>query len=143
MPLVYLSVLPSYFINFTIITLNYFSSDCLFPLHLFGLVYFHLVPSSAACFYASSFFKIYCVWSLLSAGWKVIVPLNCGVCSPWVGLGQCLVKLSWLGVPVFWWMELDLVSLKGNASLSSLFWVSWFGMSLGTLSANGQVKVLT
>ena len=54
--------------------------------------------------------------------------------------------VSWLGagglVLVFWWMELDLVSLKGNARPSSLFWVSWFGMSLGTLSANGQVKAL-
>ena len=41
---------------------------------------------------------------------------------------------SWLGelVPVFWLMELDLVSLKGSAVSSSRFWgVYEFSMSLG------------
>ena len=39
-----------------------------------------------------------------------------GVCPPWMGLIQGLVKASWLGelVLVFCWMELDLVSLKGS-----------------------------
>ena len=41
--------------------------------------------------------------------------------------------VSWLGagglVLVFWWMELDLVSLKGSAMSSSEFWdVYVFGM---------------
>jgi len=33
------------------------------------------------------------------------------------GVGQCLVKFLLLGrlVPVFWWVKLDLVSLKGSA----------------------------
>ena len=39
-------------------------------------------------------------------------------------LDQCLVKVSWFGrfVPVFWWMELDLVSLKDSVGSSSVFW---------------------
>ena len=34
----------------------------------------------------------------------------------WVGLYPWLVKVSWLGklVLVFWWVELDFFSLKGN-----------------------------
>ena len=54
---------------------------------------------------------------------------------------QCLVQVSWFVgfVPVFWWMELDLVSLKGSAVSSSVFWgVYWFCMALGSLSANVQ-----
>ena len=41
---------------------------------------------------------------------------------PWVGLDQCLVKLSWLGglVPVFWWVGLDPVFLKVSAASSSV-----------------------
>ena len=41
-----------------------------------------------------------------------------------MGLDQCLVKVSWFGrfVPVFWWMELDLVSLKDSVGSSSVFW---------------------
>ena len=40
------------------------------------------------------------------------------------GLDQCLMKVSWLGgfVPVLWWVKLDLVSLKGSALSSSVFW---------------------
>ena len=68
--------------------------DCLFSPHLFGLVDFYHVPSSAASFSVFAFCLIYCVWDLLSAGWKAIFPLNCGVCPPRVGLDQCLVKVS-------------------------------------------------
>ena len=56
-------------------------------------------------------------------------------------LDQCLVKVSWLGgfVPVLWWVELDLVSLKVSALFSSVFWsVYGLGMVLGILSANRQ-----
>ena len=56
-------------------------------------------------------------------------------------LDQCLVKVSWLGgfVPVLWWVELDLVSLKGSALSCIVFWsVYGLGMVLGSLSANGQ-----
>ena len=40
-------------------------------------------------------------------------------------------------IPVFWLMELDLVSLKGGAMSSSVFWcVYGFCISLSSLSAN-------
>ena len=40
--------------------------------------------------------------------------LYCGVSSLWVGLDGRLVKVSWLGklVSVFWWVELDFISLE-------------------------------
>ena len=56
-------------------------------------------------------------------------------------VGLDLVKLYWLGglVPVLWWMELDLVSLKGSVMSSSVSWGDYgFGMALGSLSDNGQ-----
>ena len=61
--------------------------------------------------------------------------------SQLVGLDQCVVKVSWIGglVPVFPWMELDLVSLEGSAVPSSMFGsVCGFAMALGSLSANVQ-----
>jgi len=76
---------------------NLFQIDCLFPLHFFGLVGFYHISSSAASFSVSSSCLIYCEWGLLSTGCKAIAPLMCGICPPWVGLDQCLVKLSWLG----------------------------------------------
>ena len=101
-----------------------------------------LSPNSlAGCFSVFSLCLTYCAWGLLSAVWKVVVPLNCGVCFPWVGLNQCLVKVSCCGgpVPVFWWMELDLVSLKGSIVSSGVFGdVYGFSMALGSLSANVQ-----
>ena len=57
------------------------------------------------------------------------------------GLDEWLVKVSWLGelVSVFWWVELDLLSLKCNEVSSSEFWgVYRFGMTLGSLSFNSQ-----
>ena len=55
-----------------------------------------------------------------------MVVLKCKVCPLWVGLDQCPVKVSWLGglVPVFWSMELDLVSPVGSVMSSSNFRVS-------------------
>lgn len=42
-------------------------------------------------------------------------------------------------MPIFWWMQLDLVSLKGSAISSGVFCgVCWCGGALGTLSTNGQ-----
>ena len=55
-------------------------------------------------------------------------------------LDQCLVEASWLGglEPVVWRIELDLVSLKGGAISSSVFWdVCGLGTPLVRLSANG------
>ena len=41
------------------------------------------------------------------------------------------------------WMVLDLISLKGNAMSRSAFWgVYGLGMTLSSLSANGQVIFL-
>ena len=99
---IYLSV-PLFFIfifhNFgssLLITLNSFQVDCLFPCHLFGLVGFYCVPSSAACFSVFSCHLTYYVWRLLSSAWKVLIPLYCEFCPPWMGLDHCLVKFSLL-----------------------------------------------
>ena len=70
-----------------------------------------------------------------------MVPLCCGRSSLWVGLDEWLVKVSWLGnlASVFWWVELDLLSLKCNEVSSSEFWgVYGFGMTLGSLYFNVQ-----
>ena len=40
--------------------------------------------------------------------------LYCGVSSLWVGLDGWLVKVSWLGKLVFWWVGLDFFSLECN-----------------------------
>ena len=40
---------------------------------------------------------------------------------------------------MFWWVELDLLSLKCNEVSSSEFWGAYgFGMALGSLSFNAQ-----
>ena len=56
---------------------------------------------------------VVCGSSLL---WRVLL---------WVGLDRWLVKVSWLEklVSVFWWVELDLFSLKCNEVSSSEFGV--------------------
>ena len=61
-----------------------FQADCPFSLHLFGLVGFYHAPSSA-CFSVFSFCLIYCVWGLLSAGWKIIITLNLESAACWWG----------------------------------------------------------
>ena len=56
-----------------------------------------------------------------------------------MGLDQWLVKVSWLGelVFVFWWLELDLLSVECNTiSISDFVGVYGFGMALGKLSFN-------
>ena len=64
-----------------------------------------------------------------------------------MGLDQCLVKVSWFRglMPVFWWIELDLVPLKGSSRSNSVFsGIYGLGMALGSLCANvwGCVPVL-
>ena len=64
-----------------------------------------------------------------------------------MGLNSWFVKVSWLWklVSVFWWVELDLFSLKCNEVSSSEFWsVYGFGVTLGSLyiNAQGYVPVL-
>lgn len=57
-----------------------FLGDCLFTLHLFGLVDFYLLPSSATYFSIISFCLTGCISSFLSADYSVIVLLASGVC---------------------------------------------------------------
>ena len=118
-----------FWITFTIIFTKYsefFQIDCLFLLHLLDLVGFYHVSSFAEWFSVVSFCLICWVWGLLSIVCKIVVPLISGVFPLWVELLQCLVTFSWLWgiVAVFWWMELDLVSLKGSAMSSGVFGVS-------------------
>ena len=71
--------------------------------------------------------------------------LYCEVSSLWVGLYGWLVKVSWLGKSVFWWVELDFFSLECNEVSSNKLWdVSGFGVTLGSLyiEAQGYVPVL-
>ena len=87
---VYLSVTPFCFQDFgsSLVSLFciLFQVDSLSPLLLFGLVGFYHIFSPAEYFSAFSFCLDCCIWGALSAGWKFMVPLNCGVCSLWVGL---------------------------------------------------------
>ena len=62
-----------------------------------------------------------------------------------MGLGWCPVLFSWLGelVSVFWWMELDLISLKSSSVSNSKFsGVCGFNVSLGSPSGFGSVRHL-
>ena len=68
-----------------------FQVDCLFPLHLFGLVVFYLAPSSAAYFSVFSFCLSYCVWGLHFTGCRFVVPVVFGVCPQWLRLVQWVV----------------------------------------------------
>ena len=135
-----------FWIIFTIITLNSFLVDCLFPLHLFGLVGFYLAPSSAVCFSVFSLCLSYCVWGLLFAGCRFIVPFVFGVCPQWLWLIQWIVQASWWRglVPVFWWMRLDLVFLVGETASGGLFCSAYeLIMILGSLSADGRIVFLS
>ena len=76
-----------------------------------------------------------------------MVPLYCGGSSLWVGLDEWLVKASWLGklASVFWWEELDFLSLECNEVSSSEFSdVYGFGVTLGSryIEAQGYVPAL-
>ena len=54
------------------------------------------------------------------------------------------MKFPWLGefLPAFWWVKLDLISVKGNAISSSVFWgVYGLDMALDSLFANVQLCV--
>ena len=64
-----------------------------------------------------------CVWNGLSVFWWSVVPFYCGGFSQWVGLDECLVKVSWLVklVSVFWWVELVFFSRECNGVSSSEF----------------------
>ena len=117
-----------------------FQVDCLFPLHLLGLVRFCLAPSSAMFFSVFSLCLTYCVWGLLFTGCRFIVPVVFGVCPQWLWLVQWVVSASWWRglVLVFWWVRLDLVFLVSRCTSGGVFWgVCDLIMILGRLSANG------
>ena len=70
-----------------------------------------------------------------------MVPLYCGGSSLWVGLDKWLVKVSLLVklASVFWWVELDILSLEYNEVSSSEFWgVCESGVTLGSQYINAQ-----
>ena len=52
---------------------------------------------------------------------EVVVLLYCGGSPLWVGLDECLVKVSWFGklASVFWSLELDFSSVECNKVSSS------------------------
>ena len=117
-----------------------FQVDCLFPLHLFGLLGFYLAPSSAVCFSVFSFCLTYCVSGLLFAGCRLVVIIVFDVCPQWLRFVQWIVLSSWWRglVPLFWRMRLDLIFLVGRTTSGGAFWgVCELIMILGSLSANG------
>ena len=128
-------------IIFTIITLNPFSGRLPISSSFFWSCGF--VSCSFICYMflcLSILFNLLCLESSFcrlegcSSSWLWGV-------APWVGLDQCHMQVSWLGglVPIFLWLEWDLVSLKGSAISSSVFWgVYGFSMALSSLSTNGQ-----
>ena len=146
MSVVYLSMLPfcfeildhlySHYSELFFRLTTYFLLLCLvlwvftmFPhlLHIslaFHFVYFTMFGVSTLQFRRSYFLLIGesapCGWGWTSALWRI---------PGWEEL--CL--------PVFRWMELNLVSLKDSIISNSVFWVvCGFGMALGSISANRQ-----
>ena len=114
---------------------------------MFGFVGIYHVPLPAEYFSAVSSCLNCHVWDGLSVFWQFMVPVYCGSSSLWVGLDEWLVKASWLGklVLVFWWEELDFLSLECNEVSSSEFSdVYGFGVTLGSLyiETQGYVPVL-
>ena len=120
MPPFYLSVPPLYFQDFgsSLLSLLWILFQVLFSVHLFSLVGFYHVPSTAVCFFLFSFYLMCCVWGSPfcrlqghSSSYVVSTSHGGGWTSSWW-------KLSG------WCMELDLVFLKGSAMSSSVLWVS-------------------
>ena len=133
-----------FLIIFIIIILNSFSGRL--PISSFFVLFGGFLSCSFTCWIFLCLFILFRLLCLaaFSAGWKFVVPLDCGIYSMWVGLDYWLVQVYWLGEPVSmpWWMELDLVSLKCNEVSSSEFLgVFGFDMDLGTLSFNAQGHV--
>ena len=131
MPPVYLSVPPFYFQDFESFLLSLlwilFQIDCLFPLHLFGLMGFYLcffIWGMFLCLFI--FFNLLCLWSPFFGldGYST----QLWSLPPWMGLDQCLVKVSWLG---------DLFLCSGEWSWILSLWravscpVVCFGLSMG------------
>ena len=112
-----------FWIIFTIIILNSLSDRLPISSSLFGLVGIYHVPLPAKYFSAFPPCLDCCVWGGPSVVWQFVVPLYCGGSSLWVGLDKWLINVSLLGklASVFWWVELDLLSLECNEVSSSEF----------------------
>ena len=75
-----------FWISFTIIILNFFSDRL--PISSFVLFGGHLSCYFPCWIFLCLFiFLDFSVWGVLSVCWKFVVPLYCGGCSLWVGLG--------------------------------------------------------
>ena len=113
-----------------------FQVDCLFPCPLFCLVGFYCVPSSAACFSVFSFCLIYYGWDLFSKDCKVVAPLTYRICPQGWGWPTVLWWFPGLEVVVsaFWWVELDVVSIKGSVVSTGVLWaICELWMTLGSV----------
>ena len=123
---------PIFWITFTIINLNSFQVDGLFPLHLFGLLGFYHIPSAAVYFPVFSFCLIYCVLALLSSSlW----------CLPSMGRFGTVPSENF---PLEGSHACVLVERAGSYLSEDQCHIQCFGgiyglvMALGSLSANGQ-----
>ena len=88
-----------------------------------------------------SFCLTYCVCGLFSAGQKAHSFSYLWGLPPIGRVRLVHFEQYSLGelVSVFWWIELNLASLKVSAVSSNVFWVVFaLGIALGSLSANGQ-----
>ena len=120
MPPFYLSVPPFYFLDFwsSLLSLLWILFQVLFPLHVFSLVGFYHVPSTAVCFSFLSFYLMCCVWGPPFC--RLQGHSSSYVASTSHGWGWTSSLWKFPG----WCMELDLVFLKGNATPSSVLRVS-------------------
>ena len=127
------SVSSWFWIIFTIINRNSLSgrfpiSSCLVWWVFILFLYLLGIPLSLHLVYIVEFGVVFLysgsLWSFL----------YCGVSSLWVRLYGRLVKVSWLGKLVFWWVELDFFSLECNEVSSNDLWaVNGFGVTLGSI----------
>ena len=92
-----------------------FQVDSLFLPHLFGLVGFYFGPSPTAYFSDLFFCLVRSAWGLLSSGWKVMVPLNCGVFPHWWGWTSALWRFPGWG---------DLCLCSGGWNWISSLWTA-------------------
>ena len=121
---------------FSMITLNSFSSRLPISAHIFGLLGFYSFPLSAACFSVFSFCLIYYGWDLFSKDCKVVAPLTYRICPQGWGWPTVLWWFPGLEVVVsaFWWVELDVVSIKGSVVSTGVLWaICELWMTLGSV----------
>ena len=97
---------------------------------MFGLVGFYHVSSPAGDFSVLSFCLACCVWGALSAGWKVVVPLNCSgltvggvgpvACQGFLGGGTCVCSGGWS------WVSPLQSAVRCPVVVLGFLWV-WYG----------------